>query len=213
MRLSRTMAQRTTLAIATLASLPLLGSAASAHHAMDGQLPTNALQGFLSGLAHPILGIDHFAFIVALGLVAAIVRRGQLLPIFFLVTAMVGTGLHLQQVDVPGSELLIAGSVILLGSILGVGKQLSFSWLAILGAIAGLFHGYAYGESIVGAQTTALVSYLVGFTVMQAMIALGVWAIARKTQQVAEQPQFWVRYIGSGICGIGIAALANQILG
>jgi len=32
--------------------------------------------------------------------------------------------------------------------------------------IAGIFHGYAYGESIIGARVAALVAYLIGFTVI-----------------------------------------------
>jgi len=31
--------------------------------------------------------------------------------------------------------------------------------LTVLGAIAGLFHGYAYGESIIGAGMTPLFAY------------------------------------------------------
>jgi urease accessory protein len=213
MKVSHSMCQRVMVAISILVSLTVCAQGALAHHPLDGRLPSTWLEGFLSGLAHPILGIDHLAFVIALGLVTSVIQWGQLLPIYFLVAAMLGTGLHLQSVDLPGNEAMVAFSVILLGSILAVGQRLPFGAVAIFGAIAGLLHGYAYGEAIVGAQTTALVSYLIGFTTIQAVIALGVWAIARKTQQVANTPQSWVRLVGSGICGIGIAVLANQILG
>src|SRR5262249_61127194 len=42
---------------------------ASAHHLMGGKLPGNAWEGFLSGLGHPIIGPDHFAFVVGVGLI------------------------------------------------------------------------------------------------------------------------------------------------
>ena len=41
------------------------GGPAFAHHAMDGQMPTSFAQGLLSGLAHPVIGPDHLAFIIS----------------------------------------------------------------------------------------------------------------------------------------------------
>lgn len=46
--------------------------AALAHHAMGGQLPQTFGQGLLSGIGHPVIGVDHFAFVVAVGIVAAL---------------------------------------------------------------------------------------------------------------------------------------------
>ncbi|HET9176699.1 MAG TPA: HupE/UreJ family protein, partial [Pseudolabrys sp.] len=40
---------------------------ASAHHVMGGRMPATFMDGFLSGLGHPIIGIDHFAAVVAVG--------------------------------------------------------------------------------------------------------------------------------------------------
>ena len=55
---------------------------ASAHHFMGGKVPSNFLTGFLSGLAHPVIGLDHFAFVVAVGLLAALLgRRGLVIPV------------------------------------------------------------------------------------------------------------------------------------
>ena len=45
--------------------------AALAHHPLGGRLPANLLEGLMSGLAHPIIGIDHFVFVMAAGLLAA----------------------------------------------------------------------------------------------------------------------------------------------
>ena len=49
----------------------LLAPSASAHHALGGAMPASWTQGLMSGLAHPILGIDHLAFVVGVGLLAA----------------------------------------------------------------------------------------------------------------------------------------------
>ena len=43
-------------------------TSAQAHHVMDGMLPSTFVEGLLSGLGHPIIGPDHFAFVVAVGL-------------------------------------------------------------------------------------------------------------------------------------------------
>ena len=53
-----------TVAATALALLPRI---AWAHHFMGGGLPQTFTQGLLSGLGHPVIGLDHAAFIVAAG--------------------------------------------------------------------------------------------------------------------------------------------------
>jgi urease accessory protein len=81
-----------------------------------------------------------------------------------------------------------------------------------LSSVAGLFHGYAYGEAIFGAQTTALVAYLAGFTVIQLVISSTAFFIGQKVLkgdfgQVSPN----LRSAGLIICGIGAAFLASNI--
>src|SRR4051794_14567406 len=56
-----------------LIGLALLAAAvpAHAHHFMGGALPQTWLEGLLSGLGHPVIGLDHAAFIVAAGFLLA----------------------------------------------------------------------------------------------------------------------------------------------
>lgn len=159
---------------------------AAAHHMMDGKMPSDGWEGFVSGLAHPIIGLDHLAFIVAVGLLSTLYSRGWRLPIFFLVSAMVGTGIHLLNLNLPVIESVIALSVIALGAILVLGKQFSFASVASLFTIAGLFHGYAYGEAIFGAEASSVVAYLIGFTVIQAAIALLAYTLSSGLGQKAS---------------------------
>jgi len=71
------------------------------------------LEGFLSGLAHPVIGLDHFAFVVAIGLLAA--GQGMCLyPSRFVLAALAGTGIHLFSFDLPAVETAIAVSVMAL---------------------------------------------------------------------------------------------------
>jgi urease accessory protein len=202
-----------------IASLMVIGllvvaSPAFAHHAMDGKLPTNFFEGFMSGLAHPIIGLDHLAFIIAIGLLSARQEKGLLIPAAFVLAAMVGTEIHVFGWDLPGSEIVISASVIAFGALLILSKKQNWLVLAGLGAIAGLFHGYAYGESIVGAEMTPLVAYLAGFSLIQ----YGISAIALLIGNVLSQkfaPQFStaLRFIGFAICSIGIVFLSRTILG
>jgi urease accessory protein len=214
--LSQKLSQPGLLAIVLLVSFGFIFNPAPAlaHHAMDGKLPTNFWQGFLSGLAHPIVGLDHFAFIVAVGLLAALKQQGLLIPLAFILAAMAGTGLHLAQVALPGVELFVAGSILLFGSLL-VTKERPNTWVAVgLAAIAGLFHGYAYGEAIFGAEMTPLLAYLVGFSLIQFLIAIAAFGIGKailgrangRAGSVNFQPAGWV------IVGIGLTFLTSQIM-
>src|SRR5262244_1869797 len=49
---------------ATLAGALLLADPAFAHHLMGGRMPSTFVEGLLSGLGHPVIGIDHLAFLV-----------------------------------------------------------------------------------------------------------------------------------------------------
>lgn len=54
-------------AFLAIPALLLTLAPASAHHVMDGQLPSTFAQGLLSGLGHPVIGPDHLAFLIAVG--------------------------------------------------------------------------------------------------------------------------------------------------
>ena len=143
-----------------------------AHHPLDGRTPSNFIEGFLSGLGHPIIGLDHLAFVVAIGVLALLTPRlGLLLPIAFSLATALGTVVHLEGMDLPVPELIISISVLTIGLALAINRQFNLLLLIILGAIAGLFHGYAYGESIFGAEMTPLVAYLLGFAAIQIIVS------------------------------------------
>ncbi|KGF72621.1 hypothetical protein DO97_07120 [Neosynechococcus sphagnicola sy1] len=216
MREPQSWKQRQLRAIAIIAgvSLSLSNAAhqAQAHHAMGGGLPATAWEGLLSGLAHPVIGLDHLAFVVAIGLLAAGRHWGALIPAAFVGAAMVGTGLHLGSLDLPGAEIAISLSVLLLGLILIWNQQLNFALITGIAAIAGVFHGYAYGESIVGAEITPLVAYLVGFTLIQAAIALSALGVGQLLAEKAAQSLMQLRRIsGYAFALVGIAFLATAL--
>ena len=197
-------------------ALLLLGimEPAAAHHAMGGRTPSNLVEGFLSGLAHPLIGIDHFALVVAVGLFAALkASRGLGIPLAFVLSTLGGTILHLLGLDLPFPEAGIALSVLGFGLLLGREHSPHLLWLVSLAGIAGVFHGYAYGEAIVGAQMTPLGAYLAGFTLIQLLVALIAFSVGKLALNNAPQsPALAVRFAGFTIAGIGAAFLSSVLL-
>jgi urease accessory protein len=193
-------------------SFLVFASPASAHHPMGGKTPSNFFEGFLSGLAHPVIGLDHLAFIVTVGLFAALKPQGIFIPLSFVLSAMLGTGIHLLGVSIPVVELIVSGSILLFGILLAIKNSPNVLIMVALSAVAGLFHGYAYGEAIFGAQITALVAYLVGFTMIQLVISSAALFIAQKVlkgdfSQVSPN----LKSAGLVICGIGAAFFASNL--
>ena len=189
--------------------LVLTGNPAAAHHVMGGKTPATFFEGFLSGLGHPIIGIDHFAFIVAAGLVVGVARLNLAVLAVFIGASALGVAIHVQGVGLPAAEALVAISVLAIGCLLAARATMpTMAWLALFAA-AGLVHGYAYGESIFGAESTPLYAYLAGLVVVQTGIA-GV--VATAVQRRPDMAPLNARLAGAGIAGIGLTVLAAQIL-
>ncbi len=195
------------LAVSALLLLPL---PSLAHHPLDGRVPNTFTEGFLSGLAHPGIGLDHLAFVVAVGLLAAVSAWGAAIPVAFVVAAMVGTGLHLAEITLPAAELVIAASVLGFGVLLTLKNRPQSAVITVLAALAGLFHGFAYGEAIFGAEPLPLVAYLAGFTAVQLGIAIAAFLVGR--QLVQRSTALLVQRAGLVICGVGATFLATALL-
>jgi urease accessory protein len=84
----------------------------------------------------------------------------------------------------------------------------------LLASAAGIFHGYAYGESIVGAEMTPLSAYLLGLALVQLVIGLSTRSVfhivARRTPDIES---LTLRWAGLVVCGIGLAYLSAPWLG
>ncbi len=206
-----------TAAISALTLLGLSALPAGAHHPLGNEAPSNFLEGLVSGLAHPIIGVDHLAFVIATGLLAAVTGLGIWLPAAFVVASLIGTGLHLQAINLIGVETLISASVLAFGILLASPKLPHRGWVLGLGAIAGIFHGYAYGEAVIGAEMTPILAYLVGFGVIQLGVAIAAQIIATRTLPNATtesgSPKMNLRFAGFVICGAGAVFLSAVLLG
>lgn len=202
-------------AIALLIICLVIIQPASAHHAMGGKTPVNFWDGLISGLAHPVIGLDHFAFIVAVGLLAVLrTKLGILIPLAFTVATGIGTLIHLQSVNLPIPEIIIALSVLTIGIVLALQKNFNLILLISLSAIAGIFHGFAYGEAIFGAETTPIGAYLLGFVAIQLLISAIAFYLGRLTlHSINKNTSIALRFAGCVIAGIGISFLSSALLG
>ena len=200
----------TTSRLAVLALSAMLAPPAGAHHVIEGRIPTNGWEGLLSGLAHPVLSLDHFAFVLAAGLIAVLHRRGALVPIAFVAASLTGTGFHLLSWDLPAPEVMISVSVMLFGVLL-IARQLRLRVVVFLAVASGIFHGYGYGESIVGAEMTPLWAYLSGLALVQLVVGLSTWWLMQKVlQPITLQGRQALRMAGIAIGIVGLTHLATQ---
>ncbi|MDJ0900736.1 MAG: HupE/UreJ family protein [Xenococcus sp. MO_188.B8] len=203
--------------ITTLGMLLLFATPALAHHPLGGKLPANCFEGMMSGFGHPIIGFDHLAFVIAISLLAAGIVRGIVIPIAFVIATGIGTGIHLQAIDLPIPEIIIAASVVLFGVLLVIrqNRKLALSYTLLisgLAALAGIFHGHAYGEGIFGAKPTPLVAYLIGFTVIQLAISLRIYFVASKIYK-SMTFKYLTRFAGLAIATTGLVFLSSAITG
>ncbi|WP_246662995.1 HupE/UreJ family protein [Pseudolabrys sp. FHR47] len=203
--------RRPVFSLTTLLAALAAAQPAFAHHVMDGAMPVTLAQGLLSGLGHPIIGLDHFAAVVAVGCIASLHGAGARLVVGYVVTMMAGVAVQLMGAGLPGAELWVAASVIALGLVLASRRDLGTLAAFAVFAVVGLLHGYALGESIYGAEQTPLIAYLAGLAIIQSVIALAAMSvarlIARRMPEIAP-----LRLIGAGIAGIGFAILVQQIV-
>jgi urease accessory protein len=128
--------------------------------------------GFVGGFAHPLFGPDHVVAMVAVGLWGAFLGAPAiwLLPIVFPLVMAGGGVIGIVGIPLPGVEIGIAISAIVLGlMVMLAAKPPLLAAAALVGAFA-IFHGYAHGAELPpGADAVA---YSVGFVVATGLLHL-----------------------------------------
>lgn len=187
-------------------------SAALAHHPLGGETPDNFINGLLSGIGHPIIGTDHLAFIFAVGLLAAVARAPIWAPILFVLGTLAGCLLAVAGAELAINEWLVLASVLILGGAVALGHR-RFGPLEMGGfTLAGLFHGMAYAQAVIGAEMGPIVAYLLGFALVQSAIAIGAMLLAKSLWQ-NEKLALNARLGGAVVAGIAIAFAIEGVEG
>lgn len=183
---------------------------ALAHHVMGGEMPTTFQQGLLSGLGHPVIGLDHLAAVIAVGCLAATQPRGTLLAAGYVIATMIGAAAHIGEATVPNAEVFVALSVVALGLVVYRSKPLRQDLVFALFAAVGLINGYALGESIAGAESTPLLAYFAGLAAIQVAIALAVMFGMRWLAGRASVQLLLVRAVGAFAISVGAVMLLQR---
>ena len=197
--------------VAVTAGLLLAAStSAFAHHPMGGMTPQTFSQGLLSGFGHPIIGLDHFAFLIVAMLLSCALKGASrfLVPLAFIGATVGGTVLHLGATSIPMSEMLVALSVVV-GGVLALTRRYPGAFaLSAIFAASGVLHGYAYGESIIGAEAAPLVAYLIGFAAIQYALIVGGVLGLEKLAAHSEK----ARLVAARVSGIAALATGGLFL-
>jgi urease accessory protein len=158
---------RRTFAALLLLALPC----ASLAHVGQGDIGG----GFVAGLEHPVLGLDHVIAMVAVGLWGA--QLGQpaiwLLPVTFPIVMAFGGVLGAVGVRIPGIEIGIALSAIVLGALIALAARPPLAVAAVIVGVFAIFHGHAHGGEL--PESANSIAYSAGFVIATgALHALGI---------------------------------------
>lgn len=169
--------------------------------------------GFMSGLLHPVTGVDHFLAMLSVGIVSAQLggRHIFTVPGTFVLAMTCGAAAGLLGYGLPHLEAGIALSVILLSMAIVVIRGSRFLY-PIMGAVAlfGFLHGYAHGLEMPKASDP--VFYAGGFLVSTIAIhLLGVAVGYGLTRSVNLERM--LRHVGSTMSGMGVMLLLHLMTG
>jgi len=184
--------------VLALAALPALA------HVQEGQAA-----GFLTGLAHPVSGLDHVLAMIAVGLWGAQLGAPALwlLPVTFPLVMAFGGFLGLLGLPLPGVEVGIALSALALGLAVATGWRPPLAVAALLVAAFAVFHGHAHGTELPQGQSG--LAYSIGFVVATGLlhlagIGIGVihrWPVGRGV----------LRVLGAGVAAGGAYFLSRAL--
>ena len=188
---------------ATAGPLALWAQVASAH------VQAGTAAGFLTGFAHPLSGADHVLAMVAVGLWGAQLGAPAIwvLPLAFPLVMAAGGMLGFLGVPVPGIEIGIAASAIVLGAAVAFELRPALAVAALIVGGFAIFHGHAHGTELPAGQNALL--YSVGFVVATgALHAAGIgigtvhrWGWGRKLLRAA----------GAGVAAGGVFFLWRAV--
>jgi urease accessory protein len=157
--------------------------------------------GFVSGLAHPVTGLDHVVAMVAVGLWGAILGAPAIwaLPIAFPLIMTVGAVLGILDVPVPAIDLGIAASAIVLGGMVAANARPPLAIAFLLIAFFAIYHGHPHGAALPDFGVPIL--YAAGFVVATGLLHVAGIAFGLLYRWPAGKTA--VRALGGAIAAVG----------
>jgi urease accessory protein len=128
----------------------LLGLMMTFAPAARAHVESGGAGSLLSGLLHPVTGLDHVVAMVAVGLWGAVLADPAiwLLPVAFPMVMAFGGLIGLLGLPLPGVEVGIAISGMVLGLLVALERRVSLAVALSLVGVFALFHGYAHGREL-----------------------------------------------------------------
>jgi urease accessory protein len=127
-------------------------------------------EGFATGFLHPLTGLDHVLAMVAVGIWGAQLKRPAIwvLPVAFPLVMSFGGLLGIRGVPLPGVEIGVAASAVILGIVIALELRPPL-WVAaaIVSAFA-IFHGHAHGTELPKAASP--LTYALGFVLATGLL-------------------------------------------
>lgn len=152
--------------------LPLMLAAAALlwPMAVQAHVEGGAAGGFLSGLGHPVSGLDHVLAMVAVGVWGAQLGRPAiwLLPVAFPLLMAMGGFAGLIGLDLPAIEVGIALSAVVLGALILGQVRLPIAIAVLIVGFFAVFHGHAHGTEMEDGQSALL--YSIGFVIATGLL-------------------------------------------
>ena len=157
--------------------------------------------GFAAGFLHPLMGLDHMLAMLGVGIWAAQLgqRATWLVPAAFVAVMIAGAGLALSGIAMPMVEFGIAGSVLVIGTLIALGTRLPVGVAMSLVGLFALFHGHAHGTELPGFAHPA--AYGAGIVAATALLHAGGVGIASVVRRQAARLPF--RIAGAMMAAVG----------
>ncbi|TIU35027.1 MAG: HupE/UreJ family protein [Mesorhizobium sp.] len=165
------------------------------------------VHGLLSGLQHPLAGIDHLLAMLLVGIIAARTggRAAIFVPACFVAAMVAGAMLGIAGTVLPSLESGVALSLVIFGAMVALARPFPLALAATLTALFGLFHGNAHGLEI--QETVGGMAYAIGFLASTlALHATGALAALTLRSRPAA-----IRAAGIGTSLVGVALAAQLI--
>jgi urease accessory protein len=171
----------------------------------DAHPQVGAVGGFVSGVMHPLSGLDHIVAMVAVGLWGAFLGKPAmwLLPVVFPVVMAFGGALGILGLPIPGVEVGIACSGIVLGAMVAAGARPPIWVAAVIVGVFAIFHGYAHGKELPNSANA--LTYAIGFVMATGALHLSGIACGLLTRW--RIGSVIVRAGGVAICVVGFGFL------
>jgi urease accessory protein len=162
--------------------------------------------GMLSGISHPLTGLDHMLAMVAVGVISTQLGGKAVwqVPATFVSFMVVGGFMAIFGLALPAVEVGIALSVLVLGVAIAFSSKVPHLLAFLMVALFAIFHGHAHGEEMPVIANAGL--YAIGFVSSTALLHISgvlIGHFAKKTALTSRLLQF----AGAGVGLMGLLFL------